>query len=241
MKQIALECTELKKGYQIAIDKVNALLPGAPSWDIKKYISRGTCLGQVLALGRAFLYAENQENLEVEFFSNALANNIDEILKFHAAIGWGWADVRNKPSAIIDFSMTFPANVLRTDTHIDEVKKKQYRMTETHSLNVRNIINEVRCTTLSFHPDSFALEGHIVFLYKKDKETIVLYDSEVNTFFEGSPEEIEALLKNTYETQLPFAAIATFEKVNAYNALRFQFGERNIENPILEIKHSNSM
>lgn len=64
-------------------------------------------------------------------------------------------------------------------------------MTETHSLNVRNIINEVRCTTLSFHPDSFALEGHIVFLYKKDKETIVLYDSEVNTFLKDHQRKLK--------------------------------------------------
>jgi len=71
MKIIQLESPQLTKGYDLPLEVFDTLLSrDAPFWEINKYIKYGTCLGQVLALGRAYLRAEDKENLDVDFFKS---------------------------------------------------------------------------------------------------------------------------------------------------------------------------
>jgi len=163
------------------------------------------------------------------FLKAYIISNVLDILRFHAVAGWAWSEVgvSKKPMVIMNFSNTFPVKILITDTPTDEVKLERTRVEKTPSISLRNIFLEVSCVGLSFHSDDWALNGHIVFLYKKDEETVLAYDPDNNTFFEGSPEEIEELLKDTYQTR-PFASVSSFKKIIAYELSSFFKAQKRV-------------
>lgn len=212
MKETIIDCPELRKGYHISIAKLESLLPHAPFIDIRDGIAKGTCLAQTLALGRAYLQAENKEKLGTDFFIKALHDNINNILKFHAIKAWADADLINKPSSIVLFSSTFPPKVLFTDSPTFIVESKTTQMLTTQSFNIRTCLEENPCLGLSLHPDSYRFTGHILFIYKIDGEHALLYDSDTATFIENTFDELEKLVKHRFQ-KLPEASISCFNKL----------------------------
>jgi hypothetical protein len=63
MKETIINCPELSKAYLISITKIEMLLTNDVSlFNLMDDLSKGTCLGQVLALARGYLQAENKKN-----------------------------------------------------------------------------------------------------------------------------------------------------------------------------------
>lgn len=243
---------ELKLGFTLSFSLARRLEDGkVPEWyfqghlnEINRYLKRGTCLGQVLALARCCL---TESVLTLHVLEKALVEGIDDILRFHSLLALENSEIKSSEKISLPKPRVFPPNS-NAERRVFAKKLEDYRQLDLYeTIQHAFYTMDTQCVGIFCYYHIFS--GHALFLMQQD-DVYIGYNPDKATFYQGEMENVVGELIKRAPDQQAYQSyeVNTFERflpkpkpdLNALRKMRRQRLSEKQETESLQSEHNLS-